>query len=74
MSFMNVASWDRIVRIALGGLMLGAGWSGLVGGVWGVALEIFGWVPLATGLAGWCPEYAMLGISTRRRSSAPLDP
>lgn len=46
--------------------MLTAGWTGLVAGVWGIALEIFGWVPLVTGLIGWCPVYALLGISTRK--------
>lgn len=25
---------------------------------------LFGLVPLATGLVGWCPPYALLGIST----------
>jgi len=29
-------------------------------GLWGY----IGIVPLATGLLGWCPPYAMLGIST----------
>jgi len=71
MSFTNLAAWDRVLRIALGGLMLAAGWSGLVTGVWGVALEMFAWVPLATGIVGWCPVYAMLGFSTHRRSSPP---
>ena len=33
----------------------------------GVALQVFGWVPLITGVAGWCPFYAVLGLSTRRR-------
>jgi Inner membrane protein YgaP-like, transmembrane domain len=74
MSFMNLAGWDRILRLVLGGLMLYAGWSGLVGGVWGVALEIFGWVPVATGIAGWCPAYAILGVSTRKRGAAPRRP
>jgi len=71
--FTNLAPWDRALRIAVGGLMLYAGWSGWITGVWAVALETFGWVPLATGLAGWCPLYAMLGISTRRPASARRD-
>jgi hypothetical protein len=31
------------------------------------AIGIWGWlgvVPLATGLIGWCPLYAVLGLST----------
>jgi hypothetical protein len=73
MSFQNLAAWDRAVRVAVGSLMLIAGWAGWVPGVWDVALLIFGWVPLATGLIGWCPVYAMLGFSTRKRSAAPRD-
>jgi len=65
MRFANLSSIDRAVRIGLGLLMLAAGWFGLTGGLWRVALEIFGWVPLITGLIGWCPFYAMLGIRTR---------
>jgi hypothetical protein len=66
MGFMNVATWDRIVRVAGGGIMLAAGWTELVPGVWGIALKVFAWVPLVTGLTGWCPFYALLGCSTRR--------
>jgi len=28
---------------------------------------LLGAIPLATGLIGWCPPYALLGISTCRR-------
>jgi hypothetical protein len=69
----NVATWDRAVRIVLGTVMLFLGWSGLVDGVWGIALVVFAWVPILTGLVGWCPIYAILGISTRRRP-APKSP
>lgn len=65
----NMATWDRAVRIVLGAAMLFLGWSDLVDGVWAIALVVFAWVPLLTGLVGWCPIYAMLGISTRRRRS-----
>jgi hypothetical protein len=67
MGFMNLATWDRLLRVAVGLLMLVAGWAEWVPGVWDVALKIFGWVPLITGLIGWCPVYAMLGLSTRKR-------
>lgn len=74
MSFANEATWDRALRILLGLLMLYAGWSGLVTGVWGVALKIFAWVPLVTGLLGWCPFYAILGVSTRKTGPAAKEP
>ena len=63
----NVATLDRVVRIVLGLAMLFLGWSDLVDGVWAIALVVFAWVPLLTGLIGWCPIYAMVGISTLRR-------
>ncbi len=69
MQYANLSSLDRCLRILLGILMLAAGWAGLAGGVWRIALQVFGWIPLATGLLGWCPVYALLGISTLRPSS-----
>jgi hypothetical protein len=66
MRYANLSSADRVLRICAGLLMLAAGWADLAGGVWTAALEIFGWVPLVTGLIGWCPFYALLGIRTRR--------
>jgi hypothetical protein len=68
---MNLATWERLLRVAVGVLMLVAGWAARVPGVWDVALKIFGWVPLITGLSGWCPVYAMLGISTRKVRFTP---
>lgn len=74
MSYCNASFRDRVLRILLGALMLAAGWAGVVTGVWGVALKVFGWVPLATGLIGWCPIYSLLGIRTRKTGSkAPND-
>jgi hypothetical protein len=64
MTYRNLSTPDRLIRIVLGLLMLAAGWGGLADGVWKIALQVFGWVPLVTGIAGWCPIYAMLGIST----------
>ena len=54
----NVGGIDRILRIVVGLGVIGAGvyfqnWWGAVGAV-----------PLMTGLIGWCPPYALLGLST----------
>lgn len=65
MSFVNEAGWDRIIRVVLGVLLLALGWGGLVDGTVGTVLKYFGFVPLATGLAGWCPLYAIFRFRTR---------
>ena len=55
----NVGSTDRILRTLLGLVLIALAATGTIG-LWGW----LGLVPLATGLIGWCPPYAMLGIST----------
>ena len=70
----NEALWDRTLRVCVGIAMLAIGWTQVVQGVWGLALEIFGWVPLVTGLLGWCPIYAVLGLSTNRGTRRRTNP
>lgn len=54
----NVGGVDKILRIALGALLvLGA----LMGYGWWMWIGV---VPLATGLLNSCPIYSLLGIST----------
>ncbi len=55
----NVGGTERVIRVVVGVVIVGIGvayqsWWGAVG-----------LVPIATGLIGWCPPYALLGISTR---------
>jgi len=55
----NIGSIERILRIVIGlALVVATAMSQLP--VWGY----IGVVPLATGLMGWCPPYAIFGIST----------
>ncbi len=68
MSFINEANWDRVVRVALGLVLLYLGWGGIAAGGLGIALKIIGFVPLLTGLVGWCPLYALFKFSTKRLS------
>ena len=63
--FLNVALWDRLLRVGLGGGVLALGWLGVAPGIWGAACQLFGWFPLVTGLAGWCPFYVLVGLRTR---------
>jgi hypothetical protein len=55
----NVGSVDRIIRIIAGLVLIGLAATNTVGW-WGW----LGVVPLATGLAGWCLPYALLGFNT----------
>ncbi|MEW5862760.1 MAG: DUF2892 domain-containing protein [Pseudomonadota bacterium] len=57
----NVGTVDRVLRIVAGLVLLSAVF--LVEGNarwWG----LIGIVPIATALAGYCPLYALLGLST----------
>ncbi|MDP3519544.1 MAG: DUF2892 domain-containing protein [Hydrogenophaga sp.] len=55
----NVGGIDRTLRIVAGLALIAAAATGTVG-LWGY----IGLVPLATGLMGWCPPYAMFGFNT----------
>jgi hypothetical protein len=61
----NEANWDRILRVVLGIVILYLGWAGVVAGGLGTFLKFFGFVPLLTGLIGWCPIYSLLKFGTR---------
>ena len=55
----NVGGIDRVLRIVIGLVLIGLTLSGTIG-LWGW----LGIVPLATGVIGWCPPYALFGWST----------
>ncbi len=63
---LNAGAWDRALRVALGLLMLIIGWRS-DGGSWSLALRVFALYPLITGIAGWCPIYALLRTGTHRQ-------
>lgn len=67
MGFTNEAAWDRIARVVVGVVLLYVGWAEVVTGGWGTFLKLIGFVPLATGLIGWCPLYALLRFRTNDR-------
>lgn len=56
---LNVGTLDRTLRIVAGVVLVALAATGTVG-LWGW----IGVVPLATGLAGWCPAYSLLGIDS----------
>ena len=58
----NVGGIDRILRIIVGLVLIALVFVG--------PQTPWGWigvVPLLTGLIGWCPPYAVLGISTCKK-------
>lgn len=59
----NEGGWDRAVRVAVGAVLLIVGF-GLIGGTAGVIVGIVAFVPLLTGLVGWCPLYSVFGFRT----------
>jgi hypothetical protein len=63
-TFTNEAAWDRALRIVAGLVLLYLGWAGVVDGTLGVVFKILGFLPLLTGVVGYCPAYALFGVST----------
>lgn len=55
----NVGGIDKILRIAVGVVLIGLTLTNVIG-VWGWV----GVVPLLTGIINWCPIYPLVGINT----------
>ena len=72
--FINEAVWDRVVRVLFGAALLYLGWAGIVTGTVGVIFKIVGFVPLATGLVGWCPLYSLFRMRTNKVEEIPTAP
>jgi len=55
----NIHPIERVVRVAVGAFLTSLAF-------WGPREPWFllGLLPVVTGLVGWCPPYALLGIST----------
>ena len=58
----NVGQFERLVRIIAGVVLLVMALRGLY-----TPWTWLGVVPLLTGLLGWCPPYALLGINTCKK-------
>ncbi len=61
----NVGGFDRILRIAIGALLIVLAALNVIG-LWGY----IGIVPVLTGLFRFCPVYPLLGLSTCPMRSA----
>jgi len=61
----NEAMWDRTLRVIVGIAVLSLVFWGPKS-LWGLV----GLVLLLTGIAGWCPAYALLGLRTASKTAA----
>ena len=66
MQYTNEAGWDRALRTLLGLVMIYLGWFVIGDGLIGAVFKIFGFLPLITGLLGWCPFYSLLGFASKK--------
>ncbi|BCB95175.1 membrane protein [Dissulfurispira thermophila] len=55
----NIGNVERVVRIIGGAAIMSLAFVGPQ-----TPWAFFGAIPLLTGLLGWCPPYALFGIST----------
>ena len=62
----NESNIDRIIRVALGVLLLVLGFGGFVGGTFGLVVKIVGILSFFTGVIGWCPIYAIFKFKTKK--------
>lgn len=62
----NEATWDRVLRVVVGLVLLYLGWTGTVEGTLGTVFKWVGFLPLVTGLIGWCPAYSACNIRTKK--------
>jgi hypothetical protein len=62
---LNVGGVDRVVRIVLGLVLIVLGFFFLAGTL-GTIVGIIGFIPVLTGLIGWCPLYALFKLNTRK--------
>ncbi len=62
----NESMVDRGIRVVVGLALLALGFSGAVTGTMGLVFKILGFVPLLTGLIGFCPIYSLFKFQTNR--------
>jgi len=66
MKFMNESMLDRGIRVVIGLALLALGWGGIVTGTLGTIFKFLGFVPVLTGLIGFCPLYALFKFRTNK--------
>jgi hypothetical protein len=69
MTFLNEGVWDRVIRLLIGFALVYVAWMTWPGTA-AVVYLVIGAIASVTGLAGWCPAYALFGFSTRKKVGA----
>ena len=62
----NESNTDRLLRVGGGVALAVLGFGGVIPGVLGIVVGILGIVLVLTGAVGFCPLYALFGISSCR--------
>jgi hypothetical protein len=62
----NEAVWDRVIRVVAGLVLLYLGWGGVVAGTLGTVFKWLGFLPLLTGIIGYCPAYTLFKFNTKK--------
>jgi hypothetical protein len=74
---LNEGGADRVLRMILGMALLYAGWAQwpmapvtMAAALGSIVFFALGAVAAITSLVGWCPLYALIGLSTRKQVEA----
>jgi len=60
----NIGGTERVFRLLIGLVLLGVGFFHVLTGILAILAYVLGGVALVTGLAGFCPAWALFGINT----------
>jgi Inner membrane protein YgaP-like, transmembrane domain len=60
----NMGTGDRVIRILIVAVLAYLYFGGMVTGTLGIGLLVLGTIFILTSLSGFCPLYALAGLST----------
>lgn len=64
---LNMGVVDRIIRITIAVAIAVLYFMEIISGTVAIILEVIAVIFILTGFIGWCPIYAVLGISTKEK-------
>lgn len=65
---LNMSSADRIIRLVLVALVAVLYFTNVISGTLAIILGVVAVIFLLTSLIGFCPLYALFGISTKKKA------